>query len=114
MIHPPAEAQVDFGLTSAVKDGKYIDVHCLVMTLPYSNAAFCVALPGENQECFLYDLKMIFTQLGGVPRKIRIDNLKAAVVKPRGCSPMNSGGSLITMVLYHKHAILEEEMKKEM
>lgn len=84
LIHPPAEAQVDFGLTSAVKDGKYIDVHCLVMTLPYSNAAFCVALPGENQECFLHGLKMIFNQLGGVPRKIRIDNLKAAVVKPRG------------------------------
>lgn len=81
--HPPGEAQVDFGLTEAVKDGKYIDAHCLLMTLPYSNAAFCIPLPGENQECFLYGLKTIFKQLGGVPRKIRIDNLKAAVIKPR-------------------------------
>ncbi|MDQ0158033.1 IS21 family transposase [Robertmurraya andreesenii] len=82
--HPPAEAQVDFGITEAVKDGKYIDVHCLVMSLPNSNAAFCIPLPGENQECFLHGLKTAFKQLGGVPRKIRIDNLKAAVIQPRG------------------------------
>src|SRR5690625_945505 len=52
LIHPPAEAQLDFGLMSAVKDGKYIDVHCLIMTLPYSNAGFAIPLPSENQECF--------------------------------------------------------------
>lgn len=82
--HPPAEAQVDFGITEAVKDGKFIDVHCLLMTLPHSNAAYCVPLPGENQECFLYGLKTMFNQLGGIPRKVRIDNLKAAVIQPRG------------------------------
>ncbi|RWR04026.1 IS21 family transposase [Siminovitchia fortis] len=82
--HPPAEAQVDFGMTEAVKDGKVIDVHCLLLTLPYSNAAYCVPLPSENQECFLYGLQTIFHQLGGVPRKVRIDNLKAAVIRPRG------------------------------
>ena len=81
--HPPAEAQVDFGLTEAVKDGKYIDVHCLIMSLPHSNAGFSIALPGENQECFLSGLKKAFEQLGSVPRKVRIDNLKAAVVKAR-------------------------------
>lgn len=27
LSHPPAEAQLDFGLMEAVKDGKYIDVH---------------------------------------------------------------------------------------
>lgn len=84
LTHPPAEAQVDFGITEAVKDGKYVDIHCLIMSLPYSNSAFCIPLPGENQECFLYGLKTLFKQLGGVPRKIRIDNLKAAVIKPRG------------------------------
>src|SRR5699024_928585 len=30
-----------------------------------------------------YGMKEIFNQLGGVPRKIRIDNMKTAVVKPR-------------------------------
>ena len=83
LSHPPAEAQLDFGLMEAVKDGKYIDVHCLVMTLPYSNSAFAVPLPAENQECLLYGMKTIFQQLEGVPRTIRIDNMKTAVIKPR-------------------------------
>lgn len=82
--HPPAEAQLDFGLMEAVKDGNYVDIHCLVMSLPNSNAGFAIPLPGENQECFLYGLKQLFYQLGNVPRKIRIDNLRAAVIKPRG------------------------------
>ena len=64
--HPPGEAQLDFGLMEAVKDGKFVDIHCLVMTLPYSNAAYSVPLPGENQECFLHGLKTIFHQLDGV------------------------------------------------
>lgn len=84
LIHPPAEAQLDFGLMEAVKNGKYIDVHCLVMTLPFSNDAYAVPLPGENQECLFYGMKKMFKQLGGVPRKVRIDNMKTAVVKPRG------------------------------
>src|SRR5690625_2755151 len=64
LSHPPAEAQLDFGLMEAVKDGKYIDVHCLVMTLPFSNDAYTVPLPGENQECLFYGMKKIFDQLG--------------------------------------------------
>ncbi|ESU31663.1 transposase [Bacillus sp. 17376] len=82
--HPPGEAQLDFGLMEAVKEGKYVDVHALVLSLPFSNAAYAIPLPGENQECFLQGMKMIFNQLGEVPRKIRIDNLKAAVIRPRG------------------------------
>src|SRR5699024_902096 len=83
LSHPPAEAQLDFGLMEAVKDGKYIDIHSLVLTLPFSNSAFAIPLPGENQECLLYGMTRIFKQLGGVPKKIRIDNMKTAVVKPR-------------------------------
>lgn len=83
LSHPPAEAQLDFGHMEAVKDGKYIDVHCLVMTLPFSNAAYTIPLPAENQECLFHGMKIIFNLLGGVPRKIRIDNMKTAVIKPR-------------------------------
>ncbi len=83
LIHPPAEAQLDFGLMGAVKDGMYVDIQCLVMTLPFSNSAFAIPLPGENQECLLHGMKVIFKQLGGVPKKIRIDNMKTAVIKPR-------------------------------
>src|SRR5690606_29293766 len=50
---------------------------------PYSNVGFSVPLPSENQECFLHGLKILFKQAGGVPRKIRIDNLSPAVKKIR-------------------------------
>ena len=83
LAHPPAEAQLDFGLMEAVKDGEYVDVNCLIMTLPFSNSAFAIPLPAENQECLLDGMKRIFKQLGGVPKTIRIDNMKTAVIKPR-------------------------------
>lgn len=82
--HPPAEAQIDFGMTEVVQDGHYKDIHCLIMSLPYSNGGYTAPLPAENQECFLEGLKNLFSQLGVVPRKLRIDNLAAAVVKARG------------------------------
>lgn len=81
--HPPSEAQVDFGIMEAVKDGEFVDIHALVMSYPCSNAAFVVPLPSENQECFLQGLKLLFHQAKGVPRKIRIDNLTPAVKKVR-------------------------------
>lgn len=84
LSHPPAEAQVDFGITEAVQDGKVKDVHCLVMSFPCSNGGLAVPLPAENQECFLEGLKILFKQAGFVPRKLRLDNLSAAVVKARG------------------------------
>lgn len=83
LTHPPAEAQVDFGITEVVQDGKVKDIHCLVMSFPYSNAGLVTPLPSENQECFLEGLKDLFDQTGYVPRKIRLDNLSAAVVKAR-------------------------------
>ena len=86
LIHPPAEAQLDFGLMQAVLDGKYKDIHCLLMSLPFSNDAYVIPLPAENQECLLHGMKIIFKQLGGIPRKIRIDNMKTAVIKPRNRS----------------------------
>jgi transposase len=83
LTHPPAEAQVDFGITEVVQDGRVKDIHCLVMSFPYSNAGLVTPLPSENQECFLEGLKDLFDQTGYVPRKIRLDNLSAAVVKAR-------------------------------
>ena len=83
LTHPPAEAQVDFGITEAVEDGKVKDIHCLIMSFPYSNGGLAVPLPSENQECFLEGLKVLFKQAEFVPRKLRLDNLSAAVVKAR-------------------------------
>ncbi|WP_050613345.1 IS21 family transposase, partial [Bacillus testis] len=81
--HPIGEAQVDFGIMEAVLEGEIVDIHALIMSFPYSNVAFSVPLPSENQECFLSGLKQLFEQAGGVPKSIRIDNLTPAVKKVR-------------------------------
>lgn len=81
--HPPAEAQLDFGTMEVEHEGSFKDVKALILSTPYSNSGFAVALPSENQECLLTGMKQIFTQMGCVPRKIRIDNMTTAVVKPK-------------------------------
>lgn len=79
--HPSGEAQVDFGVMEAVEDGKARDIRLLIMSFPFSNVAFYEPMPSENQECFLEGLKKLFKKAGGVPRKIKIDNLTPAVKK---------------------------------
>ncbi|MFD2729900.1 IS21 family transposase, partial [Enterococcus camelliae] len=37
----------------------------------------------ENQECLLEGMKELFRQAGGVPRKIRIDNMSTAVTQTK-------------------------------
>lgn len=64
-------------------EGFFKDVKVLVLMTPYSSAGFAVVLPSENQECLLTGVKQIFNQMGCVPRKIRIDNMTTAVVKPK-------------------------------
>lgn len=81
--HPAGEAQLDFGTMEVEKDGSLVDIKVLVMTFPYSNRAFSVALPAENQECLLEGIKYILKQAGGVPTTIRIDNMSTAVVKSK-------------------------------
>ena len=52
--------QVDFGVARARIAGEMADVHCLVVSLPYSNMRLCVALPGENAECLCHGLMLVF------------------------------------------------------
>ena len=82
--HPLGEGQLDFGVMEVVKDGQYVDTHCLVLSMPYSNGAYVVPLPGENRECLFHGLITLCEQLGKVPPIIRIDNMTTAVIKARG------------------------------
>ena len=81
--HPAGEAQLDFGTMEVEKDGSFVDIKILVMTFPFSNRAFGIALPAENQECLLEGIKQILKQINGVPTVIRIDNMSTAVVRSK-------------------------------
>jgi transposase len=79
--HPGGEAQIDYGTAEVSYEQKIIQVKYLVMSFPYSNAAYLWFLPSENIECFLTGLRELIQLVGGVPTKIWFDNLSAAVVK---------------------------------
>jgi len=81
-IHPLGkEAEVDFGQVSFVCNGKLVTGHLFVMRLSASGRAFHRVDAGETQEVFLDGHVGAFERFGGVPRRIRYDNLKPAVIK---------------------------------
>lgn len=74
----PGVMQVDFGLAQAVIAGGRVDVHCLVVSFPYSNMRCAVALPGENAECVCEGLRLVFDHIGVAPRVMVFDNATGA------------------------------------
>ena len=82
LAHPPGQAQTDFGKF------KYYDAleqprngYALIVTFPNSNTGWVQVFPSENQECLLTGLKRIFYHIGGVPIRVRCDNMTTAVAQ---------------------------------
>jgi transposase len=76
-----AEAEVDFGEFYATIAGVGIKVWMFVMRLSHSGKAFHVAFGTQAQEAFLEGHVLAFAYFGGVPGRVRYDNLKPAVVR---------------------------------
>ncbi len=81
LVHPPGEAQVDFGYAQVFLDGEELKVALFVMTLMYSDAVFCCVFPRECSETFLEGHRRAFEYFGGVPTRISYDNTRTAVAK---------------------------------
>ena len=80
LIHPPGEAQVDFGEAKVKINGVVTKVAMFVMTLPYSGAMFVQVFARECTEAFLEGHRRAFEYFGGVTRRISYDNLAIAVI----------------------------------
>lgn len=80
--HPPgAEAEVDFGEFDILLAGVMVTIWMFVMRLSCSGKAFHVAYGTQAQEAFLAGHVAAFEYFGGVPGRIRYDNLKLAVTR---------------------------------
>lgn len=75
------EAEVDFGEFYATIAGLVVKCWMFVMRLSHSGKAFHVAFGTQAQEAFLEGHVLAFEYFGGVPARIRYDNLKPAVVR---------------------------------
>lgn len=82
LSHPMAYAQVDFGeFQRCDANGTQYKAYELVMSFPYSDKAYVQVFPSQNQECLLTGMKRIFEYIGGVPIRIRFDNMSTAVAQ---------------------------------
>ena len=78
---PGAEAEVYFGEFYITVAGRLVKVWMFVMRLSHCGRAFHVAYGTQAQEAFLEGHVLAFQHFGGVPGRIRYDNLKPAVTR---------------------------------
>jgi transposase len=78
---PGAEAEVDFGEFYVTIGALSVKVWMFVMRLSHCGRAFHVAYGTQAQEAFLEGHVLAFQHFGGVPARIRYDNLKPAVTR---------------------------------
>ena len=89
LVHPPGDAQADFGEAQVVIAGVECKAHYLVVDLPQSDDCFVMAFPAETTEAFLEGHNHAFTYFNGVPRTILYDNTKLAVAQILGDGTRN-------------------------
>jgi transposase len=77
------EAQVDFGTGALVRmtDGKLRRPWIFRIVLSHSRKGYSEAVWRQTSEAFMQCLENAFSHFGGVPKRLVIDNLKAAVAR---------------------------------
>ena len=80
---PGDEAQIDFGSGAPIigPDGQRRKTHVLRVVLSHSRKGYSEAVYRQTTDDFLRCLEGAFRHFGGVPRRLVLDNLKAAVKK---------------------------------
>jgi transposase len=80
---PGEEAQVDFGSGVLIRmaDGKHRRPWIFRIVLSHSRKAYSEAVWRQTSEAFIACLENAFRHFGGVPKRLVIDNLKAAVAR---------------------------------
>jgi transposase len=80
---PGEEAQVDFGTGAPVRqpDGTRRRTHVFRIVLSHSRKAYSEAVYRQTTESFIRCLENAFWHFGGVPQRLVLDNLRAAVTR---------------------------------
>ncbi len=80
---PGEEAQVDFGQGAFIKEpnSRRYRPHVLRIVLSYSRKAYSEVIRQQTTESLVRALENAFWHFGGVPQRLVLDNLRAAVTK---------------------------------
>jgi len=81
---PGEEAQIDFGeIGKLLVDGKLRKVYLFAMTLCFSRLAYYELVLDQTVPTFLGAIRRGFEYFGGVPARLKPDNLRSAVIIDR-------------------------------
>lgn len=80
-VLPAEEAQVDWAYAGRISSQR---AYCFLMTLSFSGMLFVEFFPSQRLESFLMGHLHAFHYFGGVPKKIRYDNLASVVLHRLG------------------------------
>ncbi len=70
-----------------ITTGEVIECQVFVACLPYSDYSFCMAVPSQRIDDFIYALTCCLQSLGGAPKVLVPDNLKSAVIRANRYEP---------------------------
>lgn len=70
-----------------ISTGEVIECQVFVACLPYSDYSFCMAVPSQRIDDFVYALTCCLQSLGGTPKVLVPDNLKSAVIRANRYEP---------------------------
>jgi transposase len=89
---PGEEVQVDFGTGAPIvsSDGGRRRPHVFRIVLSHSRKGYSEVVPRQTTEAFLRCLENAFIHFGGVPQRVVLDNLRAAVTRPIGSTPVST------------------------
>lgn len=80
---PGEVAEIDFGYLGMFPGplGKVVKAYGLAVILPYSKLDFYAITYDQKLETLITELENAFLYFGGVPKKLKVDNMKTAILK---------------------------------
>jgi transposase len=83
--NPGEEAELDFGYLGMLpgRDGKKVKTWGLAVILSYSRVGYYAICYDQKLETLVKEVANAFTYFGGVPKRLKVDNMKTAILKNR-------------------------------
>lgn len=83
IVEPGEVAEIDFGELGMFPGplGKKVRTFGLAVVLPYSRLGFYAICYDQRLETLVKKLKEAFDYFGGVPKRIKVDNMKTAILR---------------------------------
>ena len=83
IVTPGEVAEIDFGYVGMFPGplGKLVKTYGLAVILPYSRLDFYAITYDQKLETLIKELETAFAYFGGVPKRLKVDNMKTAILK---------------------------------